>query len=53
MKNKEHYKEYAKQILQMPHKEAERTIKCLRKHNGDEETEKIISEFSGVLGGVK
>ena len=53
MKNKEHYKEYAKQILQMPHNEAERTIKCLRKHNGDEETEKIISEFSGVLGGVK
>lgn len=53
MKNKEHYKKYAEQILQMPHKEAEKTLNCFRRHNGDEETDKIIAEFSGVLGGVK
>ncbi len=53
MKNNQlHYEKYAKQILKMPIREAERTLSCFRKHNGDEETDKIVSQFSKVLGGA-
>lgn len=48
-----YYAQYAKQILNMPINEAVKTLKCILKHDGELELNRIISQFSKVLGGIR
>lgn len=52
MKNEYDYLQYAKQILQMPRKEAEKTLNYVLKCDGEQELDRIVSQFSKVLGGA-
>lgn len=48
-----HYAQYSKQILNMPLKEAVKTLNYVLKCDGETELNRIISQFSKVLGGVR
>lgn len=53
MNNEYHYAQYAKQILNMPLKEAVKTLNYVLKCDGEMELNHIVSQFSKVLGGIR